>query len=127
MEEALLALLQSSAAVTAIVGGRINWGAHPQGAPLPGIVLTVIDDAEGHIYQGPDGLSQGRVQVDCWALTYDEAKACGRAVRAALDGHFGGMFLGMFLADQRDGREGGTNEADRPFRSSLDFLTHWRG
>lgn len=126
MEEALLALLTGSAAVTAIAGTRINWGAHPQGAPLPGIVLTVIDDAEGHIYQGPNGLSQGRVQVDCWALTYDQAKLCGRAVRAALDCYSGGRFEAIFLADQRDGREGGTNEADRPFRSSLDFLTHWR-
>lgn len=127
MEEAFLALLTSSAAVSAIAGARINWGAHPQGQALPGIVLTVIDDAEGHNYQGSDGLSRGRVQVDCWALTYAQAKLCGRAVRGLLDGYAGGQFDGIFLAAQREGREGGTNEADRPFRCSLDFMTNWRG
>lgn len=126
MEEAFRAALMASAGVTALVGQQVNWGAHPQGAALPGIVLTLIDDAEGHTYTGRDGLSQGRVQVDCYAPDFRQAKLVARAVRAALDGYAGGNFSGVFLAASRDGREGGTDEADRPFRCSLDFLTHWR-
>lgn len=126
MEEALRALLMADVGVTALAGSRINWGAHPQGQPLPGVVLTLVDDGEGHIYTGPDGLSQGRVQMDCYALTYKDAKGLARAVRAALDGYRGGNFLGVFHAGSRDSREGGTDEADRPFRCSLDFMTHWR-
>ena len=37
-----------------------------------------------------------------------------------------GNFRAIFHDATRDGREGGTNDADRPFRVSLDFLTHWR-
>jgi len=46
-------------------------------------------------------------------------------VRAVLDGYSGGGFQGVFLAGSRDTREGGTNEAERPFRVSLDFITHF--
>jgi hypothetical protein len=125
MEEAFRALLLASGEVTALAGTRVNWGAHPQGHALPGIVLNVVSDAEGHTLQGPDGLSEGRVQVDCYALTYREAKLLARAARAALDGASGGGFQGVFLAGTRDGREGGTNEADRPFRVSMDFMVHF--
>lgn len=126
MEEAFRALLTGSAAVTAIVStARINWGAHPQGAALPGIVLNTVADAEGLTYSGPDGLSQGRVQVDCYAASYAEAKELSRAVRTVLHGYRGGGF-GLVAHDTtRDSREGGTNEATRPYRVSLDFSTHW--
>jgi hypothetical protein len=126
VEEALRTTLLASAGVVSLCAGRVDWGAHPQGAPLPAIVLTVIGDASSPVYTGPDDLSQGRVQVDCYAESYAAAKALARAVRAALDGYRAGGFLGVFLAGTRDGREGGTNEADRPFRVSMDFLTNWR-
>lgn len=126
MEEAFRAILMASASVTVLTGTRINWGAHPQGQPLPAIVLTVVDDGEGHTYLGPDGLSRGRVQVDCYGSTYMDAKAVARAVRTVLDGYRGGSFSGVFHAASRESREGGTDEADRPFRCSLDFMTNWR-
>jgi len=126
MEEALRAILLATSGVTALVGTRVNWGGHPQGLALPAIVLTVISDNLGHRLNGPDGLAQGRVQVDCYAGTYGAAKLLSRAVLAALDSYRGGNFSGVFHAGSRDGREGGTNEADRPFRVSIDFMTNWR-
>jgi hypothetical protein len=127
MEEAFVALLRGSAAVIAIAPATsINFGAHPQGTPLPGIVLNVVSDFESMTMQGPDGLSQGRVQADCYADTYTQAKQLSRAVRAALSGYRGGGFRLVEHVATRDSREGGTNEADRPFRASLDFMTHWR-
>lgn len=125
MEEELRALLRATTAVTDICGARINWVAHPQGQPYPAVVLGVVGDSEGHTLKGPDGLSKGRVQVDCYGDDYDAAKLLGRAVRASLDGYRGGNFSGVFLAGSREDREGGTNEANRPFRVSLDFLTNW--
>jgi hypothetical protein len=124
MEEEFLALLTSSAAVTAIVGNRINFGANVQGAPYPRIVMFTVSDFENHTMRGPDGLSVGRVQVDCYALTYGQAKLLSRAVRAVLDGYRGGGFQGVFHVATRDTREGGTNDAERPFRISLDFETN---
>jgi hypothetical protein len=126
MEEALRALLLASSSVTAITAGRINWGAHPQGVQGPRLLLTLISDVGGHDLQGPDGLSEMRVQFDCDAEVYADAKALGRAVRVLLDGYRLGSFRGVFHAGTRDDREGGTNEADLPFRVSLDFIINWR-
>ncbi|WP_322889309.1 MULTISPECIES: tail completion protein gp17 [unclassified Yoonia] len=125
MEESILAILAASAAVTDMAGDRINFGANVQGARYPRIVMFTIDDAEGHNLDGPDGHSVGRVQVDCYALSYGEAKLLSRAVRAVLDGYAGDGFQGVFHALSRDTREGGSNEAERPYRVSLDFITHY--
>lgn len=127
MEEAFLALLVSASGVTAHVpAARINWGAHPQGTGTPYIVLTVISDNEGLTMQGPDGLSQGRVQADVYAPTYGAAKLASRAVRDLLHGYRGGGFQLIEHAGSRDSREGGSNEAERLHRVSMDFMTHWR-
>ena len=125
MEEELRAVLLGSADVSAIVGDRINWREHPQGAPWPGIILTVIGSQNGHTMSGPNDLFETRVQADIYADTYGAAKTTARAVLAALDGHRSGGLQGVFHAGSRDGREGGTNEADRPFRVSMDFMTKW--
>ena len=127
MEEQLRAILLASSGVTALApANRINWGAHPQGAGLPALVLNVVSDAEGLHLKGPDGLSQGRVQIDAYAVTYGGAKTLARAVRAVLHGYRGGGFRLVSHVATRDSREGGSNEAERPFRVSLDFTFAWR-
>lgn len=127
MEQAFRALLTGSAAIMALVPvTRINWLLAPQGTPRPHVVLTLVDDAEGLTLTGPDGLSQGRVQVDCYADTYAAAKAVANEIRALLHGYRGGSFRLIEHTLTRDTREGGTNEADRPYRCGLDFLTTWR-
>jgi len=112
--------------VTRLVGQRISWGAQPQGLGAPYIVLQRISGAEGYTTSTRDGLEQARVQVDCWGATYAEAKTVSRAVVEALSGYSGGNFYGIFHAGSRDMREGGTNEAERLFRVSMDFMAHWR-
>ena len=127
MEEAFKDVLTGNATVTALApAARINWGSRPQGSPLPAVVLNVVSDNEGLTLKGRDGLSVGRVQVDCYGATYTQAKQLSRAVRSALSGYRGGSFRLVEHVATRDSREGGTNEADRPFRVMLDFLTHWR-
>ena len=127
MEEALKALLAATAGVTALApAARINWGARAQGAALPALVLNVISDVEEYTLQAGDGLFRARVQADCYAVTTLQAKQLSRAVRAVLSGYRGGNFRLVEHVATRDSREGGANEADRPFRVSLDFLIHWR-
>lgn len=125
MEETIRALLLASSGITALCGQRIDFGANQQGAAYPRIVLWTIGDNELHTMAGPDGLSVGRIQIDCYAMTYGQAKQLSRAVRAVLDGYRGGGLLGVFHAGTRDTRESGSNEADRPFRVSLDFITNY--
>ncbi|MEA5163099.1 DUF3168 domain-containing protein, partial [Cereibacter johrii] len=90
MEEDLRALLLGAPAITELVGPRVNFGRHPQGEPLPALVLSTISDREGLTLSGPDGLQRARVQIDCWAASYGEAKRLSRAVRDLLHGHAGG-------------------------------------
>lgn len=126
MEDELRALLLASGDVTALVGGRINFGTHPQGDPFPAIVLNVISDAEDYHMKGPNGLFQGRVQIDVYGMTYGAAKAASRPVRTLLHCHRGGGFRLITHVSTRDSREGGTNEVERPFRVGMDFTTAWR-
>ena len=126
MEEDFRALLLADSGVTALAGSRVNWGAHPQGQPLPGVVLTVVSDFEGLVMSGPNKLFEGRVQVDCYGHTYADAKGVARAVRDLLHGYRGGGFRLVEHVATRDSRESGSNEAERPFRTSLDFTTAWR-
>lgn len=127
MEHALRALLAADTAVAAIVPiARINWRSHPQGAGLPAIVLRTISGVDGAHMQGPNGILEARVQVDCYAMKSEDAAQLGRAVKKALHFHRGGNFLGVFHAGTRDGREGGSNEAERPFYVGMDFTLTWR-
>jgi len=125
MEEELRALLLADSGVSSHVGSRVNFGTHPQGQPRPAIVLNTISDAEGYTLSGPNGVTQARVQADCYADTYGAAKLLSRAVRALLSGYSGGSFQGVFHVGTRDGREGGSNEAERPYRVSMDFMVHF--
>lgn len=125
MQQDFRALLTGSAEVAALAPAQaIAWGAPMQGTRPPAIALHLIDNADGMTMQGPNGLWQGRVQVDVYALSYGETRAVADAVIAALHGFRGGGFRGIFLAQQRDHHE--TGAVDRPFRISIDFMTHWR-
>ena len=127
MKEELRALLLDNAGVSGIVGTRVDWGARPQGAALPAVVLYTISETPGYHLTGADALDVARVQVDCLASKFAGATLLSRAVIAALGGYRGGGFRGVFHLSTRDDREGGANEADRPFRVSLDFNVNWKG
>lgn len=127
MEPEFKALLAGSSAVSALVSDdRINWGEHPQGVGRPGIVLNVVSGAEGLVMNGPNGLFEGRVQVDCYGETPASPKQVAAAVKALLHGYRDAAFRLIQHLSTRDTREGGTNEADRPFRVSMDFSVAWR-
>lgn len=125
MRPDLLSLVREDPAVAALVARRVYWDERPQGKPLPSITLQVISKVGGHTLDAPEDLKVARVQVDCWARSSDEADALEGAVEATLDGYRGGAFQGVFLENTRGSREGGTTEADRPFRVSMDFMVHF--
>lgn len=132
MEEDLRDLLLTAAETGTLLteDTPVNWGVHPQGAGLPGVVLNRIGGAEGYTQAGPDGLTRAAVQIDVYALDQAVAVRLAREVKGVLSGHRGagtlGFFEGIFLTATRSGREGGTNEAERPFRQSMDFDVKWR-
>jgi hypothetical protein len=123
MEEELYTLLTANLSVP---DAAIGWFTAPQGIGHPKIVLNVIDDADGLAHDGPIELFEGLVQIDTYSLDRAQAKAVSRQVRDLLHGYKGGGFEVIQHLRTRDGREGGTNEAERPYRVSLDFRTMWK-
>lgn len=125
MEENLISLLLSDSGLSALVSSRIHPGSLPQGATLPAIVMNRISGAPQYSDEGETGLNEARVQLDCWADTYSQAKLVARAVIARLSAFSGTVgtteFANIMLDDERDLREGGGNAAEYPFRTSLDF------
>lgn len=109
---------------------EVSWDEHPQGADLPAIVLNLIGGAEGYTQGGPDGLMRASVQIDVYDARQAQADTAAGLVSAGLSGFRGagltGFFEGIFLTATRSGREGGTNEAERPYRQSMDFDVNWR-
>jgi hypothetical protein len=122
MEEDLYTLLTAN---LTIPDQAIGWLTAPQGIPRPHIVLNVINDAEGLTMKGPNGLFEGIVQIDVYSLNRAEVKTVARTIRTLLHGHRDGGFRLIRHDRTRDTREGGGNEAERPFRVSMDFFTAW--
>lgn len=125
MEEEFMAFLLADSGISALLGNRIYWKKAPQGVGRPYVVLHKISGIRDHHMKRPDSLTASRVQVDVIADTYAVAKALERALDAACDGYSGGNMQGIFHAGVRDGVEGGTNEAERPFMVSIDYIINW--
>lgn len=125
-EEFRSLLLVSPIANLGVLPGQVNWGEHPQGASYPALVLNWVSGAEGYTQQGRDGLTSARIQIDCYGFTYGIVRDLRRALEGFLGGYRAGRFSGIFLLTVRVSREGGSNEAARPYRASMDFQIYWR-
>lgn len=125
MEEALIALLRADAGVTALVpAASINWRRHPQGLAWPGLVLRVIHDQDDYTLSDTTDRSSARVQIDAWALDYDEAKAIARAVRTCLGGYRDATFSRIWLLGARDTQD--PEAQGKPCGVSMDFAIDYR-
>jgi len=80
---------QNSDGVKSIVADRIYFGIRPQDERRALVVLSLVSDVPGHTLDGPDGTATGRMQVNCLAPTYAQAKILAAAVDLVLDGYTG--------------------------------------
>lgn len=87
--EGLRTFLLQNNAIAALVSARVYPLRLPQKAVMPSIVLTRIDDIGDAHLRGPNALTRARVQVDCWAQTFDDAVALGDLCQRRLDGYQG--------------------------------------
>jgi hypothetical protein len=95
LRQAVYNRLLASTAITDLVGARIYFGALPQSLSLddgPALSYTVVTRTYGHVLQGADGTSQGRVQISSYAYTEQLADRIAQAVRDCWDGFRG--FIG---------------------------------
>jgi hypothetical protein len=97
MEQSLIQRLLSNSGLSALVSNRVHPGSRPQGSALPAIVLNRISGGPGYADDGETGLTNARIQIDCWAATYRQAKLVARAVTASLSDFQGNMTVGENL------------------------------
>ena len=83
VEAAIVALAKADAAVAALVGARVYPQHRPQGTALPALVYRRIAGQSGKAFDGPDGMTEARVEVEALAATYGEAKGLSEAFREA--------------------------------------------
>jgi hypothetical protein len=124
MEEALRSYLLAQSGVSSLITDRAYWNMRPQGAALPALVLAVVSPTPFYAMDGYSDLTQTRVQIDCFGVTYAQAKNLARAIRNLLNGKrftHSSIQFEAFRAGERDLSEAGTTEAERVHRVSLDF------
>jgi hypothetical protein len=124
MEEALRAYLLAQSGVSSLITDRAYWSMRPQAGALPALVLAVVSPAPSYAMDGYSGLTQTRVQIDCFGVTYAQAKGLARTVRNLLNGKRftqSSIRFEAFRNGERDLSEAGTTEGARVHRISLDF------
>ena len=126
MEEALRTLLAADAGVAGAVGTLVFWVEAPQSVNADFINLHLVSGVPDIAMQGPTGLVESRVQVDCWAATYSAAKTIGRAVKAAVNGYrgdIGSISIRLIrIAGERDDTSPPTGDGHTRYRNSIDLL-----
>lgn len=123
LETGLVALLNSSAAVTAINGGRIYPLLIPANSALPCVTYQLISTVPEYCNDGPTGFTKSRIQVDTWANDYLDAKNLANAVRQTLDGYSGTLPDGtQVLSIMRDNATDLNDEDSRLMRVQTDWL-----
>lgn len=91
IESSLRPYLAADLGVSGYVADRIYPIQLPQAAALPAVTYQRISTVPYHHLEGYSGLTASRLQIDCWAVTYADAKGLAEAVRLALDGFSGAM------------------------------------
>lgn len=86
MRQALRSYLLTQTAITNIVSTRIRPTYLPQNPTLPSLTYQQISGDSNQALDGRSAVRRGRVQIDAWAKTYDEAVSLAEAVSTALDG-----------------------------------------
>ena len=86
IEKAIYSLLASNVTLTDLVSTRIYPMIRDQEAGLPAVTYQIISAPRLHSFTGPIGMSQTRVQINCFAADPLEAANISEIIRKAYDG-----------------------------------------
>lgn len=76
----LLTLIANTIDVPALAPGGITWQRAAQAPAAAFAVLTRTSGAYGFTHDGLSGLNTARVQIDCFASTFEQANALREAI-----------------------------------------------
>lgn len=115
-------------ALISAIGAKVYPLDFPQGCKLPAIAVRQVSGAPLMADDGNTGLYNARLQVDCKADSYaeakdlaDEFKTVGEAMNAAQAG-----FLLVELEAELDNRDAVADGSEYPYRVTLVFNL-WKG
>lgn len=91
MENGLYSHLSGDSTITDIVGTNIYGGQVAQHATAPFVRFFRVGAYRVHSTLGPNGLANPRMQIDCYASTYQGVKELADAVRKSVNGFRGAM------------------------------------
>lgn len=111
---AIYAKLSAAAALTALVGNRIEPAVASQLDARPFVTMEVESEEFGGTHAGSDGTATAILKLNCESTTYTNANAVAVAVRNALNfqkGTWGGIVVqGCFVEDEAEDYEITDNE-----------------
>ena len=129
--KAIHSLLANNTSITDLVSTRIYPMVRDQEAGLPAITYQSISGVRSYDLTGPNGLVDGRIQVNCFADDPLEAGELAAVVRAALNGHRGGaagVHIELMLLDDMGDLPyiDPENEAQNVFAKMMDFYVLYK-
>jgi hypothetical protein len=78
--------------IAGLIGDRITPVVLVQNSPLPAVTYQSIAKTRLRVHgDGPTGLCDSLIQVDCWAERYNQCKTLADLIRVYLDGYKGLM------------------------------------
>ena len=132
VESVIVARLLATSGVTDLIASRIRPFELRQADGLGGIAYTTISEVPVGRMTGDNNTFRTRMQLDCFAASYNDAKQIQAAVVAALDGYAAGdtdpEITSVRLETASDLPTEHTPGADkrRSYGVSLDFII-WHG
>lgn len=78
-------ILKADSGVAALVAGNVFPLIRPQNFKPPAVTAQNIQGVPANSLQGDSGLESYSIQVDCWALQYQDALALATACRKAIN------------------------------------------
>lgn len=143
LEDTVYLLVTTAEGFVALAADRLYPVDFPQAPTYPAALYMVPSRAHTMHMDGPSQLRKSRVQVDTFALTYDEALALANAIIDALSGFKGWVDVpvtnaagqvirtdpvevqGIFCTIDRDEPESGTRTSGPKVRRRLLEFTVW--
>lgn len=123
VESEIYSRLSGYADLTALVGAKIYPLTIPPAIALPALSYFKVSDIPTHAMGSDGDIKTVRVQVSCWAATYNAVKSIEVQVRAALSRYRGGNIKDCFFDGSIDLYESET----LAFHVPVDFIVFFAG
>jgi hypothetical protein len=85
LEDVLETYLRAASAIATLVSGRIYPQVLPSSPIYPALTYQRISGPADKTLAGANGRVIARIQIDCWAVRYADAKALASAVKTAMN------------------------------------------